>query len=152
MAHADTALDDKRRFVSKMGEIVANALDNLPREYRLALWLGCGCGMSHEDVSEALSCSRRRQYVLRTGGIRRLLGTLEKKGIFTDRASVEVMIGAMANQPSPPSLMNRIRAIVAMPACVGKDVSPRSVGAHLPDTRLCRVRSGRRNESRGNSE
>lgn len=112
----------KRRFLREMTGIVANALDKLPVEYRLPLWLSCDAGLTTEDVAGILSVSRRELYAMRSRGMRDLLRGLEDEGIFTDEQSVMKTIGVLPVQPAPASLSQKIEKIAATadPACASR--------------------------------
>ncbi|MBA4387134.1 MAG: hypothetical protein C0404_04075 [Verrucomicrobia bacterium] len=148
MIPADTKLIDKRRLLGEISGIVGNALDKLPGEYRLSLWLTCGCGLNCEDAADALACSGDVFQGLRTEGMCRLLGALEKIGIFTDELSVRAMIGTIMILPSPSSLRNRITDLVALSPGRLRVSFPESVAPRSSFVRPCGERSAGRRWSR----
>lgn len=99
-----------------MARTVVHVLDSLPEEPRLALWLSSEGQLGSEEIAGILSVSEARLRARVGEGMRELLGALVERGIITDEASVRILLGGMMKQPAPASLIQRIDAIVRLPA------------------------------------
>lgn len=115
-AETCTGVDGKRDFMRDMTSLAADALDKMPLEERLALWLSCDPGLGRKGAAEALSVPVRVLDALRASGMRDLLGKLGERGVVTDDASVSALFRIMMRLPAPKTLVSRIQAIVDMPA------------------------------------
>lgn len=127
-------LNHKRQMVKQMVEMVEAELDRLPEDDRLALWLSGGAGLNQDAAADALSIPGPALRVHRDAGMRGLLHMLTKKGVFTDEASIVLLLGVMMSRPAPPSVLKKIRTIVDG---VGQD-------AETPAIEMSRSRSGLR--------
>lgn len=134
--------ENRRRFMEEIVCLTVNALDNLPFEERLALWLDCDPLLGCEDAAEVLSVPARSLDALRQAGMRSLLGRLDELGIATDARSVSILLGIALRQPAPKTLTDRIERIVGAP-CSGAAVTFRGAGLDF-DRKAGRLRPGRR--------
>lgn len=101
-------------MLKAMAAEVADVLDSLPEESRLALWLSCDNRLSREEAAGILSISGARLRSRSRAGMHELLGALAQRDISTDAASVKILLDIMVNQPAPLSVLNRIGEIVGM--------------------------------------
>jgi hypothetical protein len=108
-------LDEKRLLTNEMIRTIANALDKLPGEYQLPLWLSCEVGADREDFNGMFPVSGTVLNALKDKAMCKLLGELREKGILTDELSVMALMRAMVTYPAPASLIRRIGIIAGMP-------------------------------------
>jgi len=89
-------------------EAVRWALGNLGEVFGLPLWLSLGLQMSHAEISEVLSsppdCVKKN---IDIGGAL-LQRVCECVGVATDLNTVAVLLGRMASEPAPASLLRKL--------------------------------------------
>ncbi|MBA4386788.1 MAG: hypothetical protein C0404_02335 [Verrucomicrobia bacterium] len=127
-------LADKRLMTREIMRTVSNALDKLPNEYKLPLWLSCEIGTGREEFDAMCPVSGSVLRALRGRAMCALLGKLNEEGIFSDELSVMELMRAMATCPAPASLIRTIKTIAGMPIGRGHEPQPNrgAHGGHLP--------------------